>query len=92
MIPCLNAPQPALSWSSPFSRGQDERPIKLTFHDSTLVGLPDEELAALEALHELCHLPKVDPMHTENGPFPRINISDSTENYDGYLVTVLNED
>ena len=54
MIPCLNAPRPALSWASPFSRGQDERPIKLTFHDSTLVGLPDEELAALEALESNC--------------------------------------
>lgn len=91
MIPCLNAPQPALSWTSPFSRGQDERPIKLTFHYSTLVGLPDEELAALEALYELCHLPEVDQMHTEDGPLPSINISDSIANYDGYLVGISDE-
>jgi hypothetical protein len=58
---------------SPFAKGERERPIRITFHDSTLVQLPAEE-EPLEALHQLSVLPEVQAVETGRGSHPRLTI------------------
>ena len=59
---------------SPFAKGERERPIRITFHDSTLVGLPVEEEEPLEALRQLSGLPEVEALETGPGSHPRLTI------------------
>lgn len=41
---------------NPFDKGQIEQPLRITFHDSTLKELPDNEKAALDVLREFAEV------------------------------------
>jgi hypothetical protein len=63
---------------SPFERGPRERPLRLTFHSHSLVGLREEEQEAVDAMRELPQVPEVMPLletlETVPGDAPHIVI------------------
>jgi len=77
---------------SPFLRGQQERPLGVTFHTSTLAALPEQEIEALEALTELAYLSEVRALQTEAGTFPHIEIGDFEAMIDHIPVKVTYAD
>jgi hypothetical protein len=73
---------------SAFCRGAQERPLRITFHDSSFAGGSSEtEAEALEALLQLAHLPQIEAFGTEAGAFPHLEIGDPAD--DGYYVPVI---
>lgn len=77
---------------SPFQRGKGERPLRITFHTASLVNLPDNETAAVEALRELAHLPEVEALETEPGISPYIKVGAIDEDTDYIPITVFSKD
>ena len=67
---------------SPFTRGEEERSLRLTFHDATLENPPADEVLALEVLRDLANLPMVDALGTEQGVFPHIELGSVTSDPD----------
>lgn len=59
---------------SPFLRGEKERPLRITFHTSTLIDLSAKEAESLETLYELSRLPEIEALQTEEGDFSHIEI------------------
>jgi hypothetical protein len=59
---------------SPFMRGKGERPLRLTFHISSLTNATGETFDALRVLQELGHLSEITAFQTEPGDFPHILI------------------
>jgi len=74
--------------SSPFLRGKSERPLKITFHTSSLAEAPAEEAKALEALRQLAHLPEIKALDTESGSLPHLEIG-AFENSDAYIPVTI---
>ncbi len=56
--------------SSPFE--DYERPLRITFHNSGLKNLPEEEKKALDILNEFANHSSVDIIQTEKGTYPNI--------------------
>jgi hypothetical protein len=93
MIERMNWPESRNSeLPSPFLRGRKERPLRITFHASGLVALPETETEALDALTELSYLPEVQALQTETGTFPRVEIGDFDIKADHTPVKVTYED
>lgn len=62
---------------SPFMNGAADRPLKITFHRSTLTDPSPEEAAALEVLKGLARNPNLEAFDTDpGGPFPHIEIGE----------------
>lgn len=81
MIEPIYWPQPRnRELASPFQRGQNERPLRVTFDSSALTDAPLEEMWALEVLNELSMLPEIYALQTGAGSFPRIEIETTAEN------------
>ena len=59
---------------SPFTRGSDERPLRLTLHCEHLEELEGKELAAMGVLLDLGHLPEIEIVQTQPGDFPHIEV------------------
>ena len=74
---------------SPFLRGERQRPLRITFHGSSLVVcLSPQDMEALGALRELSHVPEIEALQMEAGPFPRIAIEAASNELDHIPVTV----
>ena len=43
-------------------------------------------------MRELCHLDEIESLDTDDGPLPRIVITEDVTDFDGYLVDVINAD
>jgi hypothetical protein len=63
----------------PFFRGQSERPLRITYHTSTLTNLTTEEREALSLLYELSALPVIEALRTDPGALPHFEIQFSDE-------------
>jgi hypothetical protein len=91
VIEPIHWPQPRHpEMTSPFERGEHERPLRITFHTSTLGEASAPERVALEALHELCGLDEIEALQTGEGLFPRIEITPAEEN--SIPVAVIKKD
>jgi hypothetical protein len=77
---------------SPFLRGKKERPLKITFHTSSLAGASGEEAEAVEALRELSNHSKIESLYTEAGSIPYLEIGPYGDNDDHIPVTVTCHD
>jgi len=73
---------------SPFMRGQGERPLKITFHISSLANATGETLAALQTLRELGYVAEITAYQTEPGDFPHIVIGDNNVNFQDNTIPV----
>jgi hypothetical protein len=74
--------------AGPFARGGRERPIRITFHDSTLVRMPAEEDEPLKALRQLSGLPEVDVVYTAGELAPCLRIGGLDGDSDEVLLSV----
>jgi hypothetical protein len=61
---------------SPFSRGGIGRPLRITFHSSTLAAADGDELRAANLLRELARHPGIESIDSEHGPLPLLEIGD----------------
>lgn len=78
--------------ASPFLHSKHERPLKITFHTLSFIGLSELETEALEALLQLAHLPEIEALETAPGSFPYLEIG-AFNSDDLYIpVTVRRED
>jgi hypothetical protein len=69
---------------SPFQRGKQERPLRITFHSEALSHLTGKEQVAYDALRELARLPEIEAVQMEPGEYPHMQIASEASN-DGYL-------
>lgn len=69
---------------SPFIKGPHQRPLRLTFHTSTLTSPHTEEAEALEAMYQLSNLSDIDALETGAGNrFPNIEVGTAEPYIDG---------
>lgn len=62
-------PQPRRGeFASPFDRGAEERPLRITLHTAGLVNLSENERTALEVLMDHAHPPLVEILNSEGLP------------------------
>jgi hypothetical protein len=73
---------------SPFSLGNQERGLRITFHWSNLVNLSTEDRLSLEVLLQLANHPHIKPLGTEQGPFSYLNIGQFVPNSEYIPVSV----
>lgn len=59
---------------SPFMRGKQERPLRITLHSDSLAKLSGQEMAAVALLRELGHLPEIEVLETKPSSFPHIEV------------------
>lgn len=59
---------------SPFMRGKDERPLRITLHSESLDDVSEDEKEAVELLRELGNLPELEVFDTGAGDSPQIVI------------------
>ncbi len=92
MIERIKWPRPKRDeLESPFLRGKDERPLRLTLHSSTLAAPPSDEAEALEALRDLAHHPLLDIVQTEAGELPLLTVDANYNLPDEYLVAIVQQ-
>lgn len=72
----------------PFSCGNVDRPLRITFHTSSFEGAPLEEEEAIRALRELSNLPEIEALDTEEGTLPYIKIEAIQDSENGIPLTV----
>lgn len=73
---------------SPFRRGKNERPIRLTLHSEMLGDLPSDEQEYLDALLDLAGLPWVEAAQTCPSRFPQLAIDYDYQMHDELLAEV----
>lgn len=79
-------------FSSPFMRGEKERPLRLTFHTSALGDLSPADAESLEVLYELSHLPEIEALQTGQGDFSHIEIGEFDVNAEYVPVSIKRKD
>lgn len=78
MIEQIIWPRRTDEFQSPFEEGEHQRPLRITFHSSTLDAHPSEEREAFDALYELCRLPGIEAVETAvGGMYPHLDIGTS---------------
>jgi hypothetical protein len=62
---------------SPFGRGNETRPIRITLHSSSFDGADEDQMRAIELLREMTKLTAVELIDTQPGHLPYLDIEDS---------------
>ena len=73
---------------SPFQRGKQERPLRITLHTSTFAALAPPEWDAADALRELAGEPDIVTVATEPGPLPQLHVGPFDPTADHVPVSV----
>lgn len=94
MIPKIEWPNSGFGLRSPFDRGKNERPIKLTFDSQSLKNINGVEADALTILYELSHLDLVSAFVFDGNDFPRITFTATSGKLDHSSIRIIepNED
>jgi len=77
---------------SPFTRGEGERPLRITFHSQSFTNLSEEDKAAIELLRELAKLKELEAFETSPGDFPHIVLSEPDPKDDFIPVKLMRRD